>query len=154
MRDHDDLPYIVIERRGAGFGPFLWGALVGAGAALLLAPRSGAETQEDIRDRVIRVRSKAEERVGAVRDTANRTRTRIEDQFGAVREQFDEVLGRSDDRPGFGGDAAAEARRAAREARAEMERGRHAGSPGSEPLAGRPARPDAPARPEGPADLE
>ena len=43
MRD-DQVSYVVLERdRGGGFGTFLLGALVGAGLALLLAPKSGAE---------------------------------------------------------------------------------------------------------------
>src|SRR5690606_22856466 len=49
MPDHENVPYIVIEREGGGVGPFLWGVLLGAGVALLLAPRSGEETQEEIR---------------------------------------------------------------------------------------------------------
>jgi gas vesicle protein len=48
MRDNDEGPYIVIEREsGGGIGSFVLGALVGAGLALLFAPKSGAETQED-----------------------------------------------------------------------------------------------------------
>ena len=41
----DDEPYVVIERQqGSGIGSFLLGAAIGAGIALLLAPRSGAST--------------------------------------------------------------------------------------------------------------
>jgi gas vesicle protein len=49
MREDVGQPRIVIEERGGGAGSFLLGVLVGAGAALLLAPRSGRETQRDIR---------------------------------------------------------------------------------------------------------
>ena len=39
MADYDDdgVPYVVIERSGSGLVPFVWGALLGAAAALLLA---------------------------------------------------------------------------------------------------------------------
>lgn len=91
MRDHDEVPYIVIERHGAGFGPFLWGMLIGAGAALLLAPRSGAETREEIRERVDRARTAATDRVDAARSTVHRTRETIEDRIESVRDQFGDL---------------------------------------------------------------
>jgi gas vesicle protein len=122
MRDNDDLPYIIIERQSAGIAPFLWGALLGAGAALLLAPRSGAETQEDIRASVSRVRFAAEEKVGAARDTVARTRERIEDQIGTVRDQFGAVRGQIDERTDRARQAFDSGRRAARQAREELER--------------------------------
>ena len=57
MRDQDDVPYIVIERdSGGGLGSFVLGALVGAGLALLFAPKSGAETQEDLKEQAALVR--------------------------------------------------------------------------------------------------
>ena len=57
MRNQDDLPYIVVERdSGGSFGSFCLGALVGAGLALLFAPQSGEETQEEIRARAKKLR--------------------------------------------------------------------------------------------------
>lgn len=119
MRDHNDLPYIVIERHSGGAGPFLWGALLGAGVALLLAPRSGAETQGEIRASVGRLRDAAEGRVNEVRDTVtgavtrttNRMYDRIDSVRGAVEAQADRAR-----------DAVETGRRAAREARSELER--------------------------------
>src|SRR5262245_54061972 len=98
MRDYDDLPYIVIEKHSGGFGAFLWGALIGAGAALLLAPRSGAQTQEEIRQAAARARNAAEMKVQAARAKVDRTRVRIEDQLGAVREQVGTVRDRLETR--------------------------------------------------------
>ena len=115
MRDHDDVPYIVIERSGVGVGPFFWGALIGAGIALLLAPRTGAQTQADLRAGVRRVRATAEGSLDAARDTVSRTRGRFEDRVESVR-------GRVDDRTDRVRNAADRARRATGGAREEIER--------------------------------
>ncbi|MDX1494584.1 MAG: YtxH domain-containing protein, partial [Longimicrobiales bacterium] len=64
MSDHDEVPYIVIERdRSSGVGSFLMGALLGAGVALLLAPKSGEETQEELKEQARKLRIAAEDRV-------------------------------------------------------------------------------------------
>lgn len=122
MRDHEDVPYIVIERQTGGFGAFLWGAMLGAAAAVLLAPRSGAETQEEIRQRVDRIRRAAEDRVDSVRTSYDTTRTRIEDRVDAVREQVSTVRSQIDEKAGKARETLDSARRAARDARSELER--------------------------------
>jgi gas vesicle protein len=64
MRDHDEMPYLVVERdSGGGLGSFILGALVGAGLALLFAPQSGEETQEEIKARAVKLRDVAKEHV-------------------------------------------------------------------------------------------
>ena len=70
MADYDDLPAFVIETRGgaAGAGTFLLGALVGAAVALLLAPRSGAETQAEIAGAARRLVDDVEGRVSGARE--------------------------------------------------------------------------------------
>lgn len=122
MRDSDDLPYIVIERRSGSLGAFLWGALLGAGTALLLAPRSGAQTQEEIRAGVMRVRTAAEDRVETARATVNRTRDRLEDQLGDVRDRIVSVRDEIDSRAERARDTFETGRQAAREARADLQR--------------------------------
>ena len=107
MADHDDLPYIVIERRSSGFGSLVLGALLGAGAALLLAPRSGRQTRDEIRAGALRIRDRAEDAVRGVTDTVTET-------IGGVR---GEVEGRVE----AARDAFEAGRRAARETRREME---------------------------------
>ena len=83
MRDHDDVPYIVIEREsGGGMGSFVLGALVGAGLALLLAPQSGEETQEQIRSRARELRDEAESRV---RSAQRQLEERLEEARRDVR---------------------------------------------------------------------
>lgn len=107
MADHDDLPYIVIERRSGGAGSFIWGALLGAGAALLLAPRSGRETRDEIRAGALRIRDRAEDAVRTVTDSVTDTfsdvRGEVEGRLESAREAFDA------------------GRRAARETRDDME---------------------------------
>jgi gas vesicle protein len=92
--DEDDQPYIVIERHAdAGIGPFLLGLALGAGAALLLAPRSGAATRRDIKRRALRVRRAAENVANDVTDTVVDTfqdaRRRVEDQIDSARHALD-----------------------------------------------------------------
>ena len=80
MRDLDDNPYIVIERDGGGgLGSFVLGALVGAGLALLFAPQSGEETQEEIKARALKFKDVAKDRV---RDA----QTNIEGRLSTARE--------------------------------------------------------------------
>src|SRR5690349_9536581 len=119
MRDHDEVPYVVIERHGSGAAPFLWGVIVGAGIALLLAPRSGAETQEEIRQRVRRVRDAAEDRVNGARDTVTGAVTRTRDR---IQDRIDSVRGAVETRTEQARDALDAGRRAARDARSELER--------------------------------
>ncbi len=108
MSDYDDVPYIVVERRNGGLGPFVLGALVGAGLALLFAPRSGRELREDIADSARRLKESAEDKVRGVQnaftDTLESVRRQVSDRVDAAR------------------DAIEAGRDAARESRAEMER--------------------------------
>ncbi len=109
MRDRDDVPYIVIEREsGGGLGSFLLGALVGAGVALLLAPQSGKETQEEIRARALQFRSAAGERV---REAQKNLEGRLSAAREGVQARVETVR-----------EAVESGRQAAREARVELER--------------------------------
>jgi gas vesicle protein len=109
MRDHDDVPYIVIEREsGGGTGAFLLGALVGAGLALLLAPQSGEETQKEIRDRARQLRDSAEDRV---RDAQRQLESRLDQAREGVQVRVGQVK-----------EAVESGRQAAREARTDIER--------------------------------
>jgi len=90
MRHHDpDDPYIVIEKHSGGVGDFLLGALIGAGVALLFAPRSGRETRADISRRARaaqdRVRDVAEGVTEQVVDSFEGAKTRIEEQIETAR---------------------------------------------------------------------
>ncbi|HET7464836.1 MAG TPA: YtxH domain-containing protein [Longimicrobium sp.] len=90
MADYDDLPTLVIETRGGGgTGTFLLGVLVGAAAALLLAPRSGPETQAEIAGAVRRLRDDVEDRVSGARENVagrvDRVRERVTGTVDTVR---------------------------------------------------------------------
>ena len=108
MADYEDGPYIVIERRNGGIGAFVWGALIGAGAALLLAPRSGEETRDELRTGVRRLRRRAEDAVreaqDAVLDTFDGVKSEVEERIEAARDAFEA------------------GRQAARETRADLDR--------------------------------
>lgn len=88
MRDRDETPYIVVERDSGGVGAFLLGAILGAGVALLLAPRSGEETQRDIRERATRLKDAAEQRV---REIQQQVEERLEQARGEVMERVDTI---------------------------------------------------------------
>lgn len=119
MRDYDDYPHIVIERDRGGMGAFLWGALLGAGAALLLAPRTGAETQRELRERARALRDVAEGRVNEARDTVTeaveRARGEVNDRIGSLREAVETRADQARSAVDAG-------RRAARDARTDLER--------------------------------
>lgn len=90
---HDDMPYLVIERKDGGAGAFLLGALLGAGVALLLAPRAGTETREELRIGVNRLRERAEDTVRGFQDTVTDTlgtvRSEVTDRLETAREAFE-----------------------------------------------------------------
>jgi gas vesicle protein len=108
MANYDDYPHIVIERHSGGFGAFFWGAVVGAGLALLYAPRSGRETRDELRQGAVRLRDSAE---GAVRQVQESVTGSLEDLRREVNERVDAAK-----------DALEAGRRAAHESRADMER--------------------------------
>ena len=109
MRNQEEGPYIVIERdSGSGVGAFVLGALVGAGIALLLAPKSGAETQEDLKRQARKLRNAAEERV---REAQRQLEERLGDVRDGVQTRLDNVK-----------DAVREGRSAASDARTDLEK--------------------------------
>jgi gas vesicle protein len=74
------------EGYGAGslFLSFILGGLMGAGAALLLAPKSGIETRQRIREFADDVRDKAED---YVEQTKSKVTTGIEKGKGFIEEK-------------------------------------------------------------------
>ena len=90
MSDHKELPYIVIEREsGGGLGAFVLGALVGVSLGLLFAPKSGAETQEDLKEHARRLREAAEDRMREVEDRLGVARDGAKDHIESVKNAVD-----------------------------------------------------------------
>lgn len=85
----DDEPYVVIEKHQGSVGSLLLGVAVGAGLALLFAPRSGAETRRAIGDQARRVKAGAEDMVedasDRVTDTFQQARARVEERLDSAR---------------------------------------------------------------------
>lgn len=92
MADRDEYATIVIEREG-GIGTFLIGALIGVGAALLFAPRSGEQTRSELRAGMNRLRERAEDGMRElqenVTDRYDEVRSDVTDRVSAAREAFD-----------------------------------------------------------------
>lgn len=108
MSNREEGPYIIVERdSGSGVGSFILGALLGAGVALLFAPRSGEETQAELRDRARQLRDTAEDRV---REASRQLEGRLDEARDSLGSRVDRVK-----------DAVDSGRQAAHEARSELE---------------------------------
>ena len=111
-------PYVIVEKREAGIGPFLLGLALGAGAALLFAPQTGEETRRGIARRARRAQEAAQDLVEDVSGT-------VADKFNEVREtvgeRIDATLEAVDDKKRRVSNAFHAGRAAAREARGELE---------------------------------
>lgn len=108
MAEKKESPYIVVERQASGVGTFLWGVILGAGLALLFAPRSGKETRRELGTGIRKFRDGAE-------DTMQKVQQAVTGTIEEFREQVNERV-----------DSARQAMEAGREAalrsRAELER--------------------------------
>ncbi len=114
MSEQDQQPYVIVERRASGAIAFICGALVGAGVALLLAPKSGRETQADLREGARRLREGAGERLTDFRDTMGERYDRTREQMGtrvdAFRQNVAERQKQAEEAIKAGKDAARQAR--------------------------------------------
>ncbi|MFQ5704056.1 MAG: YtxH domain-containing protein [Gemmatimonadales bacterium] len=118
MSNGEGSPVVIVDR-SSGIGAFLWGAVVGAAAALLLAPRTGEETREVLRTRGRRLRLQAEDAADTlksrVEDSYEQAKSRVEEGFEAARSTL------SDTRDGAR-DAVDAGKAAVHTARDELER--------------------------------
>ena len=116
--EYNGAPYVIVERREVGIGPFLIGVALGAGVALLLAPQSGEETRSTIKRRARRAQEAAQDLVENVSGT-------VADKFDEVRatvgERIEATLEAVDDKKRRVSNAFHAGRAAAREARGELE---------------------------------
>ena len=116
---YDDEPYLIVENReGSSIGPFILGLALGAGIALLMAPKSGEETRREIADKVSRAKDAAREAVGelgeVIGNTLEEAREKVEGGLESAREAVDSRRRRMHN-------AVEAGRVAARQARADLE---------------------------------
>lgn len=119
-RDYDDDRVVVIEKDGNnGVGMLLLGLALGAGAALLFAPASGAETRE-------RISREARRAARRAKDVTDEIGDKLADQVERARFGVDERVGRAknavNSRVEAVNEAVSASREAARQARADIER--------------------------------
>jgi gas vesicle protein len=79
------------------FAAFITGALIGAGVSLLLAPQSGAQSRELLRDYAARVKDEIDEAleygVQALDDAKDRSEEVVEKGKESLRETSEQVKG-------------------------------------------------------------
>ena len=78
----DDEPYVVIEQNPPGVGAFVLGLAVGAGLALLFAPRSGEETRRDLERRAREIGDQAQDLVSELTETVGNKFQQAKDTVG------------------------------------------------------------------------
>lgn len=114
MSDEQEVPYVVVEKRGSGVGSFLLGVICGAAAGLLFAPRSGEETQRELRERALHLRDDAEEKLeelrGELSEVYERAREDVADRVDRARDEIRERRRRAEQFVQTGRSAAQSAR--------------------------------------------
>jgi gas vesicle protein len=86
----DEGPYVVIERNEPGVSAFVMGIAIGAGLALLFAPRTGVETRRELQRRARRVGDQAQDFVtevsGTVTERLNVARANVESRIDSAKQ--------------------------------------------------------------------
>ena len=119
MTDYDDdEPYVIIERSEPGVGTFVTGLLIGAGIALLFAPRTGEETRRQLQQRARRMTDQAQDLVTDVRESVTQT---IQSAKESVEERIDSTRQAVDFKRRQVSQAVDAGRAAAQQARVELE---------------------------------
>lgn len=93
--DDDDVEVVYVEKGGSTVLPFLWGAAIGAAAALLFAPSSGAELRESIAGRARRLKDLAVDKAGDFEEQVGhgyeRARAKVEEELDSARQVVDDT---------------------------------------------------------------
>ncbi len=75
----------------SGIFGFLLGAAVGAGAALLLAPRSGKETREKLQDWLEERRDRGEELLAKIKETVPEKKEQVAAAIRGAKQAYQEA---------------------------------------------------------------
>lgn len=114
----DEGPYVVIERNEPGVSSFVLGIAIGAGLALLFAPRTGEETRRDLQRRARRVGNQAQDFVAEISDTVTQ---RVQDARVTVENRIDSARQAVEIKRRQVTNAVGAGRAAAQQARVELE---------------------------------
>jgi gas vesicle protein len=114
----DDERIVVIEKNEPGIGAFVAGIVIGAGLALLFAPRSGEETRRDLQRRARKVGDQAQEFVSEVTETVSQ---KIQDAKESVENRIDSTRQAVELKRRQVSNAVDAGRAAAQQARVELE---------------------------------
>jgi gas vesicle protein len=92
--DEKERAVVVVERSDSGLGSFLFGLAIGAGVALLFAPKSGEETRRELRNRGRQLRATAGEKAEELQEILSGgyedTKSRVEDGIASARQVIEE----------------------------------------------------------------
>jgi len=116
--DDDDEPYVVIEKSEPGIGTFLAGIAIGAGIALLFAPRSGEETRRDIERRARKIGDQAKDLVSDVTESVSE---KVQEAKAGVESRIDSARNAVELKRRQVTNAVDAGRAAAQQARVELE---------------------------------
>jgi hypothetical protein len=112
MRRKQRSEVVYVERGGDASAKWLfWGALLGAGLALLYAPSSGEETRRNLQRKLWKLRAMTEEKLDE-----------ITQQFGGAKESLEGMMEEEDDDAGDEAEGGFYGRGAAASPREELER--------------------------------
>lgn len=115
MSHPEDTPVVIVEKEsGSSLGGFLFGLLTGAVAGLLLAPKSGEETQRELREGALKLRVDAENRLADLReeltDIYERAREDVAERMDSARDEIEDRRRRAQEAVRAGRSAASSAR--------------------------------------------
>src|SRR4051812_6353681 len=116
--DDDEEPFVVIEKNEPGIGTFIAGLAVGAGLALLFAPRSGEETRRDIERRAKKIGTQAQDLVTEVTESVTE---KFQEAKAGVETRIDSARNAVDLKRRQVTNAVDAGRAAAQQARVELE---------------------------------